>query len=50
MERPLLTPPLRRVRWDAGHTAGLDFNKTDRDAVQALFLMVVSEGRFTPLQ
>lgn len=41
---------LRRVRWDGGHTAGLDFTQTDRDAVQALFLLVVSQGRFTPLQ
>lgn len=41
---------LRRIRWDGGHTAGLDFNKTDRDAVQALFLLVVTDGRFTPLQ
>lgn len=41
---------LQRVRWEGGHTAGLDFSKSDRDAVQALFLLVVSEGRFTPLQ
>lgn len=41
---------LRRVRWESGHTAGLDFNKSDRDAVQALFLLVVAEGRFTPMQ
>ena len=41
---------LRRIRWEGGHTAGLDFRKSDRDAVQALFLLVVSQGRFTPLQ
>ena len=41
---------LQRVRWEGGHTAGLDFSKSDRDAVQALFLLVVSQGQFTPLQ
>lgn len=44
------TSALQRIRWEGGHTAGLDFSKSDRDAVQALFLLVVSEGRFTPLQ
>ncbi|MCB9547441.1 MAG: penicillin-binding protein activator [Myxococcales bacterium] len=39
---------LTRTRYDQGHTAGLDFG--ERDAVQALFLMVVEEGRFTPMQ
>ncbi|MEZ4471818.1 MAG: penicillin-binding protein activator [bacterium] len=39
---------LARTRYDQGHTAGLDFG--ERDAVQALFLMVVEEGRFTPMQ
>lgn len=39
---------ITRTRYDQGHTAGLDFGQ--RDAVQALFLLTVEEGRFTPMQ
>lgn len=42
------TEALGRTRFELGHTAGLNFG--ERDAVQALFLLIVEDGRFTPMQ